>query len=171
MVDATERATRDRCREVAELVAGAPAMAMVGSGPSYGTALFSAAKVVEAAGVLAIGQDLEEWWHVERFARPFDMPVFVIAPPGRSHGRAAGLAGAARGLGRRVIALTRSDDTDVTRHAHAVLPVLGEAREELSPLVYHLFAGRVAAHVARLLGRLPFQAARPRPPGPPCGTA
>jgi len=63
-------------------------MVMVGSGPSYGTALFSAAKMIEAAGIFVLGQDVEEWWHVERFAYPIAMPVFVIAPPGRSYWRA-----------------------------------------------------------------------------------
>jgi len=88
VVDATTDAMKGRCREVADMIADTPTLVMVGSGPSYGTALFSAAKVVEAAGILALGQDVEEWWHVERFAYPIAMPVFVIAPPGRSYWRA-----------------------------------------------------------------------------------
>ena len=136
-------------------------MVMLGSGPSYGTALYSAAKMVEAAGIFSTGQDLEEWWHVERFAYPVDMPVFVIAPPGRSHWRAGDLAATARGLGRRVIAVTHADDTEVSRHAHAVLSVYGEVREEFSPLLYHLFASYVAAYVAERLGRCLFQGDRP----------
>ena len=143
------------------MIADTPTLVMVVSGPSYGTALFSAAKVVEAAGIFALGQDLEEWWHVERVAYPVDMPVFVIAPPGRSHWRAGDLAATARALGRRVIAVTHKDDTEVTRHAHAVLPVQGEVREEFSPLLYHLFAGYVASYVAERLGRLLFQGDRP----------
>ena len=63
VVAATTDAIKGQCREVADMIAETPTMVMVGSGPSYGTALFSAAKVVEAAGILAIGQDLEEWWH------------------------------------------------------------------------------------------------------------
>jgi glucosamine--fructose-6-phosphate aminotransferase (isomerizing) len=161
VVDATNSAIKERCREVADLIADTPMLVMLGSGPSYGTALFSAAKVVEAAGVFAIGQDLEEWWHVERFAYPLDMPVFVIAPPGRSHWRAGDLAATARGLGRRVIAVTHKDDTAVTRHAHVVLPVHGEVREEFSPLLYHLFASYVASYVAARLGRSLFQSDRP----------
>jgi glucosamine--fructose-6-phosphate aminotransferase (isomerizing) len=157
VVETTNYAIKGRCREVAEMIVDTPTMVMVGSGPSYGTARFSAAKVVEAAGILAIGQDLEEWWHVERFAYPVDMPVFVIAPPGRSHLRAGDLAAAARGLGRRVIAVTHKDDTEVTRHAYAVLPVQGEVREEFSPLLYHLFANYVASYVTERLGRLLFQ--------------
>ncbi len=140
------------------------ALVMVGSGPSYGTALFSAAKVVEAAGILAIGQDLEEWWHIERFAYPVDMPVFVIAPPGRSYWRAGDLAATAHALGRRVIAVTHKDDTEVTRHAHTVLPVQGQVREEFSPLLYHLFANYVAFYIAARLGRSLFQSDRPELP-------
>jgi glucosamine--fructose-6-phosphate aminotransferase (isomerizing) len=161
IVDTTTDAIKGRCREVAELIAATPSMVMVGSGPSYGTALFSAAKVVEAAGVFALGQDLEEWWHVERFAYPVDMPIFVIAPPGRSYWRAGDLAATARALGRRVIAVTHKDDTEVTCHAHTVLPVHGEAREEFSPLLYHLFASYVASYVATRLGRSLFQTDRP----------
>lgn len=161
VVDATNAAVKEPCQEVAETVAAAPTLVMLGSGPSYGTALFCAAKLVEAAGVFALGQDLEEWWHVERFAYPVDMPVFVIAPPGRSHWRAGEVAATARGLGRRVIAVAHPDDTEVTRHAHAVLPVPGETREEFSPLVYHVFASHVAAAVAERLGRSLFQSDRP----------
>jgi glucosamine--fructose-6-phosphate aminotransferase (isomerizing) len=161
VVEATTKAIKGRCREVADLIAETPTMVMVGSGPSYGTALFSAAKVVEAAGIFALGQDLEEWWHVERFAYPVEMPVFVIAPPGRSHWRAGDVAATARALGRRVIAVTHKDDTEVTRHASAVLPVQGEVREEFSPVLYHLFASYVASYVAARLGRSLFQSDRP----------
>ena len=161
VVDATTNAIRAGCREVADLIAASPIVAVLGSGPSYGTALYSAAKLVEAAGVFAMGQDLEEWWHVERFAYPLDLPVFVIAPPGRSHWRAESVAATARGLGRRVIAVTHKGDTQVARHAHLVLPVQGEVREEFSPLLYHLFASYVAAYVAERLGRCPFQSDRP----------
>jgi glucosamine--fructose-6-phosphate aminotransferase (isomerizing) len=160
-VDATTDTVKERCREVAEMIADAHTMVMTGSGPSHGTALFSAAKVIEAAGIFALGQDLEEWWHVERFAYPTDMPVFVIAPPGRSYWRAGDLAVTARALGRRVIAVTHKDDTEVTRHAHIVLPVHSEVREEFSPLLYHLFASYVASYLAERLGRSLFQSDRP----------
>jgi glucosamine--fructose-6-phosphate aminotransferase (isomerizing) len=83
------------------------------------------------------------------------------APLGRSHWRAGDLAATARGLGRRVIAVTHQDDTEVTRHASAVLPVHGEVREEFSPVLYHLFANYVASYVAARLGRLLFQSDRP----------
>lgn len=157
VMDATNYAMRERCREVAKLVAHTSTLAMLGSGPGYGTACFCAAKMVEAAGIPAIGQDLEEWWHIERFAYPLDMPVFVIAPPGRSHWRAVDLATAASGLGRRVIAVTHKDEVEVTRHAYAVLSVQGKMREEFSPLLYHLFASYIASYATEYLGRMLFQ--------------
>jgi glutamine---fructose-6-phosphate transaminase (isomerizing) len=157
-IAATAAAIRDRCREVASIAAGSPVLVMTGSGPSYGTALFAAAKMTETAGVFAAGQDLEEWCHVERFAYPRAMPIFVIAPPGRSHQHAATLAATARQQGRPVITITDEHDTDVTTHASTVLPVHGQTREEFSPLLYHLFAGYVASYLAERLNRLPFMA-------------
>jgi glutamine---fructose-6-phosphate transaminase (isomerizing) len=158
LVDATAEPARARCRELAGLIADAPVVAMVGSGPSYGTALFAAAKLMEGAGVFAAGQDLEEWHHVERWACPQDMPVFVIAPPGRSRWRAAMVAATADDQHREVIAVTPADDHEITSRARFVLPVRGQVREELSPLLYHVFVGYLAAHLATQLGRLPFRA-------------
>jgi glutamine---fructose-6-phosphate transaminase (isomerizing) len=163
-VAATAATIRDPCRDVAAIAATSPILVMTGSGPSYGTALFAAAKMTEAAGVFAAGQDLEEWCHVETFAYPDAMPVFVIAPPGRSHWRAGEVAATAGRQGRQVIAVTGQNDSDISAHAVAVLPVQGQAREEFSPLLYHVFAGYVAYHLAERLGRLPFQAGRPHHP-------
>lgn len=160
-VHQTAAMIKNRCRDVAGIAASSPVMAMTGSGPSYGTALFAAAKMIEAAGVFAAAQDLEEWCHVECHAYPDDMPVFVIAPPGRSHGRATVLAAKARRRGRQVIAVTHEDDSDVADHASATLPVSGHTREEFSPLLYDVFAGYVASYLALQLERLPFQAGRP----------
>lgn len=160
-VAATAGTIKDQCQDVADTAAASPVLVMVGSGPSYGTALFAAAKMTETAGVIAAGQDLEEWCHVEAFAYPDSIPVFVIAPPGRSHQRAAALAATARRQGRQVIAVTDEDDIDVTAHAAARLPVRGRAREEFSPLLYHIFADYVASYLAERLGRLPFRGDRP----------
>jgi glutamine---fructose-6-phosphate transaminase (isomerizing) len=156
MVEATASAIKDRCRAVADMAADSPVLVMTGSGPSYGTALFSAAKMAEAAGVFAAGQDVEEWCHVETNAYPVDMPVFVIAPPGRSHRRATELAGQARQQGRLVVAVTDAADTAVTASASAHLPVHGQVREEFSPLLYHVFAGYLGSYLAGRLSRLPL---------------
>ncbi|WP_320064509.1 SIS domain-containing protein [Micromonospora sp. RTGN7] len=160
LIDETLSASRAECRRVAGWCATAEGTMLLGSGPSYGTALYAAAKLVEAAGIGAAGQDVEEWCHVERFAYPVDAPLFVVAPPGRGHDRAAEVAQRAHKLGRRVVAVARPDDEAITAHAAAVLPVPGDVREEFSPLVYHGFASYLAAATAEALGRALFQSDR-----------
>ena len=160
-VEATTVAVRSRCEQLADRIAGAPVTMVLGSGPGYGTALFAAAKLIEAAGVFAAGQDLEEWEHVEVLARPRDMPTMVIATPGRSRSHALRVATRARGYGRTVIAVANDGDHDLAETAHVVLPVHGTVREEFSGLVSHLFAGPLACFMAKHLNRLPFATNRP----------
>jgi glucosamine--fructose-6-phosphate aminotransferase (isomerizing) len=78
VVDATIRACDKPAQKAAQMCSDAGTMIFLGSGPSCGTAIFSAAKVVEAASVFSVGQDLEEWWHVEKFALPANIPTFLI---------------------------------------------------------------------------------------------
>ncbi|HUF36993.1 MAG TPA: SIS domain-containing protein [Anaerolineales bacterium] len=162
VMEATLRATETPAAAAADAWQDAPMQAWLGSGPSYGTALFSAAKVVEAAGIFAIGQDLEEWAHVERFAYPDDMPVVIIAPPGRSHWRAVKLAEQVKKLGRRLAVVVRDGDDEIAVHADFVFPVMGDMREELTPLVYHVPSNFFAARITVNLGRMLFQSDRPR---------
>jgi glucosamine--fructose-6-phosphate aminotransferase (isomerizing) len=161
VVEATIQACLSPAKEAAAALKDASGMVWVGSGPSYGTAIFNAAKSVEAASILAVGQDLEEWWHVERFALPANMPIFVVAPPGRSHWRATNVAEVAKSLGKRVIAVVQDGDTEITRHADFVLPVMGDVREEFSPLVYHIAGDLMGSFLAEALGRKLFQTDNP----------
>jgi glucosamine--fructose-6-phosphate aminotransferase (isomerizing) len=161
VVEATTRAVEQPAHRAAAAYKDAQSMMWLGSGPSYGTAIFSAAKVVEASAVFAVGQDLEEWWHVERFAFPKDMPTFIIAPPGRSYWRAKDLAKVARPMGRRIAAVVKDDDQEIAPLAEFVLPVAGEVREEFSPLVYHIAADLFASYLTENLGRKLFQSDNP----------
>jgi glucosamine--fructose-6-phosphate aminotransferase (isomerizing) len=73
----------------------------LGSGPAYGSALFSAAKAIEAAGVQAWGQDVEEWAHLEYFCEPSRMPTWLLSSKGRSHGRETEIKAAANAIRRQ----------------------------------------------------------------------
>lgn len=161
IIEATTKASDKPTRDAGNALADANIMIWVGSGPSYGTAIFSAAKTVEAAAVFAVGQDLEEWWHVEKFAFPKDMPTFIVAPPGRSYWRAVELAKTAREMGRRIVAVVQDDDKEIAPLADYVFPVVGQVREEFSPLVYHIAADLFAAHLTDKLGRKLFQTDNP----------
>ncbi|MCD0451620.1 SIS domain-containing protein [Actinocorallia sp. API 0066] len=158
-VERTAAAVETPCGELAaKLVAARPdgpgPLAVTGTGPALGTAKYAAAKVVEACGVAAFGQDLEEWWHVERHARPGDAPLVVLAPRGRAAGRAAELARGAVALGRPVVVVGPHDAG--TPPGSVLLPVLGAPREEWTPLLHHVFAGFLGARLALELGRVPF---------------
>ena len=86
------QAIEERSRELATAVADQKNFVFVGDGPNYATALFSAAKVIEAAGRHAMGQDTEEWAHLQYFVNVDPAtPTFIISPAGRGHGRAAEL--------------------------------------------------------------------------------
>ena len=156
LMQATREACEQPARVAAEAFKGAPVYMYLGSGPSYGTALFSAAKVVETANEFAVGQDLEEWAHVENLAYPDDMPTFIIAPPGRSHGRALALAKTAKERGRRVVAVVQDGDEDMAQHADHVLPIMGAVREAFSPLVYHIGMDLFATYLTDAFGRKVF---------------
>jgi glucosamine--fructose-6-phosphate aminotransferase (isomerizing) len=157
VIERTNSALGLQSAAVAEQLATANVVSVVGSGPSLGTAHFAAAKIVEATGITAVGQELEEWWHVDRFANPPDRLVFMIAPAGRSRLRAIQFAKEARMLGRRVIAVASGDDAESARHAQMFLPIQGSVIEPLSPLVYHLFASHLASRAATLLGKALFE--------------
>jgi glucosamine--fructose-6-phosphate aminotransferase (isomerizing) len=157
LVEATVEKAETPARELAKAWAESPMMMFLGSGPSYGTAMFSAAKVVEGAGVFAVAQDLEEWAHVERFCYPNDMPVYIVAPPGKSHWRAVEVAETAKSLGHRVAAVIQEGDDAIGQYADVVFPVPGEVREAFSPIVYHVASNFFASYVAEQLGRSCFQ--------------
>ncbi len=161
-IEATDKAVAGCCPDVADMIVEVGHLVVLGGGPSFGTARFAAAKVIESAGLLAVAQDLEEWWHAERFAYPIDMPVVILAPRGRSWPRALALAAAATRQGRRTVVVASDLDAEAATCARTVFPVRGEVREEFSPLLYHVFAGRLACHVAQKLGRNLLQSDLPR---------
>src|SRR5581483_5157613 len=110
---------------------------ILGAGPNYGTALFSAAKLFEQPNQIGVGQELEEWAHEQYFlVRPQVTPIFVIAPPGNSRDRAIEQIHGARDMGGTVIAICDSNDEEIRNLAHWTIPVHGQLREEFSPLAY-----------------------------------
>jgi len=154
---ATIEANADTASQLADEYVSAPEFVFTGHGPNYGSALFSAAKIIEASGASAWGQDTEEWAHLQYFCKRGPTPTFVIAPPGAGYSRALELVHVMKRIGRRVIAVVDSQDAQIARVAGAVLPVVGEVREAFSPLAYTLAAELFAAHHSRATGEPPFR--------------
>jgi glutamine---fructose-6-phosphate transaminase (isomerizing) len=134
----------------------------VGHGPNYGTALFGAAKVIEAAGLHAVGQDTEEWAHLEYWINvETATPTFIISPDGRGHSRAAEIMEPMKRIGRKIIAVVPEGDTAVASSASHVFPVIGKVREMFSPMVYALASEMFSAYLYKEVGAEPFRASRP----------
>lgn len=90
-------------RETVERIAADLPVTYLGSGPAYGAAMFAAAKLIESAGRLAWAQDTEEWAHLEYFADPAELPVWLLTASGRAAVREQEVLDAADRIGRQVI--------------------------------------------------------------------
>lgn len=156
VIDESLESVKTTAKAAASSLKRAPFFSFVGSGPSFATAYFSAAKVVEAAGIFSTAQDLEEWVHIEHHAYPTDTPVCVIVPGGRSHDRAKQLINLLRLIGHPVLAVAPDIDTETHSKADFTFSIKGNVSEEYSPLVYHLPANYFACYLAKALNRYPF---------------
>jgi glucosamine--fructose-6-phosphate aminotransferase (isomerizing) len=142
-------------RQLAEKWADAQEFVFAGAGPNYGTALFSAAKVLEASGDPALGQEMEEWGHLQYFARAVATPTFFITSGQRDLTRAKEIAVAAKMIGRRVAVITGPEGKPVADQAEAVFPLPGSIRELFSPLISAIPGELFAAYRSEVLGE-PF---------------
>lgn len=131
--------------------ADAPDFVFVGSGPLYGAALFSAAKLLEASGDPALGQDTEEWAHLQYFVDSTRTPTALLCASGFDADRMAEVARALQAIGRRSIAVVPEGETAISQYAAVVLPVCGHVRECFAPIVYSIAGELIAA--ARALHR------------------
>jgi glucosamine--fructose-6-phosphate aminotransferase (isomerizing) len=158
VIESTIGAVNDKTRELAAAVAAEKNFVFVGDGPNYATALFSAAKVIEAAGRHAMGQDTEEWAHLQYFVNVDPAtPTFVISPGRRGHGRAAELAQMMKRVGRTVIAVVPEGEQEIAGQADWALPVVGEVSEMFSPMVYAVAGELFSGHLSAAVGEPPFR--------------
>ena len=159
-MEATIQATDDRARQVAERFGAAEHWVFMGSGPSYATALFIAAKLVESCGANAWAQDIEEWAHIQFFNRQEHTPTCVIVPPGRSVDRVLELLPYVKGIGRPTLAVASSAQLLLPTQADVVLPVPQAVPEVFSALVYCLAGELLAYYLAEVQEAEFFQATR-----------
>ena len=114
-----------------------------GSGPSQAIAQFCAAKMIEACGDGALGQDVEEWAHLQYFARIADTPTILVKwPGGADASRVAEVMIAMHAVGRRVNSF---DFSTVFGEHGRMLP------EWISPFFTAIPGLLLAAHRAELL--------------------
>ena len=152
--------TIEKCEPVAKQAAqewaDAGEFVFAGSGPNYGTALFTAAKVLEASGDSALGQDVEEWTHLQYFAKNISTPTFIISAGDRDLSRAAEMAIAAKQIGRRLAVISPKSAKKVTKHADFHFPI-PEVKEMFSPLITAIPGELFSAYLAEVKGEPYFQ--------------
>lgn len=137
-------------REAAERLGDHEDWVFLGCGPSYATALFSAAKLVESCGANAWGQDIEEWGHIQFFNAQERTPTCLIVPPGRSLDRALELLPHVKAVGRHTLAVMHGDPVALPVPVDTFLPVPEPMPELFTPLVYCLAGELLAYHLAEV---------------------
>ncbi len=149
--EATE-ATLTQCdapaRALAEQTRHAPVMVFCGSGPNYATALFGAAKVLEACGDHTVGQDVEEWAHLQYFAHTDATPTFLISAYERDASRAQEVKIAMQTIGCRVIEVSPQPDAALRTAPYP---------EVFAPLVMGIPLMLFAAYRAEVKGETYFR--------------
>lgn len=137
--------------------ADAPDFVYVGGGPLFGAALFSAAKLLEASGDPALGQDTEEWAHLQYFVETTKTPTILLSAGGFDADRMAEVARACRAIQRRTVAVVPEGETAISQYADVTLPVIGQVRECFAPIVYSAAGELIAAARAALVGATYFR--------------
>ncbi len=124
----------------------AETLVFCGAGPNYGSALFSAAKILEASGEPAIAQEMEEWAHLEYFGATPNTPTFLIGGFEHDQDRAQEIATAAKAIGRRLAIIAPEHSKLAQGEAKDILlPLIGDIDEVYSPLLATLPAMLFAA--------------------------
>ncbi len=120
-----------------------------GDGLNLSSAYFSAAKVVEAAGLVAVPQNTEEWAHFQYFENAFlDTPTFLITSRGRGYSRLVELLEPMKRVGRKIIAVSPVDCTELINSSGYQLIIEADVDELFSPLVFPTGCELFAAYLA-----------------------
>ena len=127
---------------------------LLGAGPNFGIALFTAAKILEASGDPAIGQDTEEWAHLQYFARQANTPTIFITAGDRDASRIAEVITAAKQIGRRVVIICPENSKELIDLAKNAW-TFGKISEMFSPLSLQIPGELFAAYRAEVINE-PF---------------
>lgn len=128
-----------------------------GSGPGYATALFSAAKILEASGDSALAQDMEEWAHLQYFAKKANTPTFLITAGEQDASRASEVMTAAQMIGRRGAMIAPNSYLEEFSEEMIKLPVADGIPEMFQSILSVLPGSLFAAYRAEKLGEPYFR--------------
>ena len=130
-------------------------MVLVGGGPNWATAHLGVAKLLEAALVLGVVQELEEWVHEQYFLTGPHLHTVLIGADGVTADRLSPTAHAAVGLGAP-LALVLPEGVDLGVEAAAVWTYPSGIPELVSPILTSVPLELLAYSLATNLDRHPF---------------
>ena len=130
-------------------------LVLIGGGPNWATAHFGVAKLLEAALVLGVVQELEEWVHEQYFLTGPDLHTILIGADGAIADRLSATANAVVTLGAP-LALVLPEGIDLGVEAAAVWRYPSGIPELLSPIVASIPLELLAYSLAVDLERHPF---------------
>ncbi len=129
----------------------------LGSGPNYGSAVFAAAKAIETAGIEAVGEDIEEFHHLQFFEKRRPMPTVLMAPLGNSYARAQEIAHELKKLERQLVAVVQQGEEEIAKLADYCYLIPADTREEFTPLFIDTAMECLAYALALETGAKPFR--------------
>lgn len=143
-------------KALAQEWAALPAFELLGSGPDRATAAYGAAKLLEAVGVHAAHQDIEEWVHQEYFVADAERTGTILVCPAGSPAlsRAVEVERYLQTLRRPYVVLSAQPAASEFKKA---LALTADIRPIFAPLVYSaplaLFAAHLSAETGASYGR------------------
>lgn len=149
-IEGTIRATDRILYSLAENWRACPNIEILGSGPDRGTAAYGAAKLLEATGIHAIHQDIEEWVHLQYFVRDAQHTATIIVCPEGSpaFSRVLEIQPLLQRLERPYVVFT--SESCAHRFDHAVAVPLNQ-QSLFAPLVYSMPLALFAAYLSEQL--------------------
>ncbi|GAA3669301.1 hypothetical protein GCM10022224_036840 [Nonomuraea antimicrobica] len=158
LADAVDQTVAEAAPVVARLAADwgdRAQLQYLGSGPSRASAGYGAAKVLEATGISARDQDVEEFAHLEYFTADTSIPVVLTTPgDGAARSRAEEVAALLEKLGRPTVTVSDQPLTGVH------LPYAAGVRELWQPLLHIVPLALLAEELMRLRGEEPGRGGR-----------
>lgn len=141
----------ERLKKLADEWSALPNFEFLGSGADRGTAAYGAAKLLEAVGVHAHDQDIEEWVHLQYFvADARRTGTFVICPPDSAAlSRAVEIETLLQHLERPYVVLTGKSTAAQFQQS---ITLDEDIQTLFAPLLYSLVLALFAAHLSQKVG-------------------
>lgn len=122
----------------------------VGGGPHYGTAMFGAAKLLEALSIDGVAVELEEWAHLQFHTTEDGSNYILFAPQGNSYDRALEQIDGIINSGGNLTVIIDKNDKVIPEKVDSTIPVSGFSDMEIfAPLVYSIPTELLAVELAK----------------------